>query len=124
VIHDLAYDNPDVRIYTDELGMKGKIGAAAVLYRNGRIKTELQLKLGLQCHHTVYKGEGVEAILDTKLVSNKWSVWLAIFYINNQAVIIVTQLTKPTAGYHIFNMLHKHITTLKQKHQGIHIKFK
>jgi len=41
----------------------------------------------------VYEGEGVGAVLGTKLVSNEWSIWLAIFYIDNQASITATQLT-------------------------------
>jgi hypothetical protein len=47
-ICEQEHDNPDVRVYTDRSGMEGNIGAAAVLYRGGRMKTELRLKLGSQ----------------------------------------------------------------------------
>jgi hypothetical protein len=40
-IQDLQDDNSDVRVYTDRSGMQGKIGAAAVLYCNGRMKTNM-----------------------------------------------------------------------------------
>jgi hypothetical protein len=70
-IENVDQDNPDVKVFTDGSGMEGKIGAAAVLYRNGRAKTELRYKLGAQRHHTVYEGEGIGAILGTKLISNE-----------------------------------------------------
>jgi hypothetical protein len=63
-------------------------------------------------------------VLGAKLISNEWSIWSAIFYIDNQASITATQLTKPAAGHHILDALHKHIAALKQKHRGIHIEFK
>jgi len=41
-------NNPDVKVFTNGSGMNGKIGAAAILYRNGRLKTKLQHQLGPQ----------------------------------------------------------------------------
>jgi len=84
-IEAIQRDNPDVKVFTDGSGMDGKIGAAAVLYRNGRLKTKLRYQLGLQKHHTVYEGEGIGAILGTKLISNEWNIQLAYIYIDNQA---------------------------------------
>ena len=63
-------DNPDVKVFTDGSGMEGKIRATAVLYRNRNLKTKLRYQLGSQQHHTVYKGEGIGAVLGTKLISN------------------------------------------------------
>lgn len=56
-------DSPDVKVFMNGSGMDGKKGAAAILYRYGRVKSELQYKLGMQWQHTVYKGEGVGALL-------------------------------------------------------------
>ena len=108
----------------DGSGMEEKIGAAAVLYWNGRMKTSLQYQLGLQCHCTVYKGEDIGAVLGTKLISNKWGVWSAIFYIDNQASITATQLTNPTSGHHIFDAFHECIEALKKKHSRICLQIK
>jgi len=123
-LEDLGNDESDVKVFTDGSGMEGKIGAAAVLYRNGRMKTKLRYQLGSQQQHTVYEGEGVGAVLGTKLVSNEWGVWSAIFYIDNQASITAMQLINPTSGHHIFDIFNEYIVVLKKKHSGIWLKIK
>jgi hypothetical protein len=92
-IEEVHNNHPDVKVFTDGSGMEGKIGAAAILYRNGSKKTMYQL--GSQKHHMVYKGEGVGVILGTKLISKEWGIWSAIIYTDNQAAITATQLTNP-----------------------------
>ena len=37
----LEQDTADVKVFTDGSGMEGKIGAAVVLYRNRRMKSNL-----------------------------------------------------------------------------------
>ena len=54
-IKDSETDNPDIKVFTDGSGMNGKIGAAAVLYRNGRMKAKLCLQLGSEQQHMVYE---------------------------------------------------------------------
>ena len=100
-LENLENDKSDVKVFTDSSGMEGKIGTAAILYRNGRMKTKLRYQLGSQRHHMVYEGEGVGTVLGTKLISNEWGVWSAIFYIDNQASITATQLINPSSGHHI-----------------------
>jgi len=46
VIESIAQDNPDVKVFTNGSGMENHIGASAVLYRNGRLKSTLQYQLG------------------------------------------------------------------------------
>ena len=111
-IEEAHNDHPDVKEFTDSSGMEGKVAAAAVLYRNRREKTALCYQLGSQKHHTVYEGEGVGVILDTKLISKEWGIRLAIIYTDNQATITATQLTKPNPGHHIFDALHDNIGAL------------
>ena len=50
-IEAIARENPDVNVFTDGSGMEGKVGAGAVLYRNGRLKTKLHHQLGSTRHH-------------------------------------------------------------------------
>ena len=123
-IEVIQNDNPDVKVFTDGSGMNGKIGTAAILYRNRRLKTKLQHQLGPQQHHTVYEGEGVGAVLGIKLISNEWNIWSAFIYIDNRASITATQLTKPSPGHYIFDELHNSVIALWKKHIGIKIKIK
>lgn len=123
-ITSLQQDNPDAKVFTDRSGMDGKIGASAALYRNGRLKSTLRHQLGSMSHHTVYEGEGVGTLLGTHLINKEWGIWLAFIYINNQASIAATVLTKPKPGHHIFDMFHESITMLRKKHIGIKIKIK
>ena len=114
-------DNPDVKVFTDGSGMEGKIGAAAVLYRNGNLKTKLRYQLGSQQHHMVYEGEGIGAVLGTKLISKEWNIQSANIYIDNCASITATQLTKPNPGHYIFDALHESIAAVRKRHCGIKI---
>ena len=123
-IEAIQRDNPDVKVFADGSGMDGKIGAAAVLYRSGRLKTKLRYQLGLQKHHTVYEGEGVGAMLGTKLISNEWNIRSAYIYIDNRASITATQLTKPSPGHYIFDAIHANVASLRKKHPGIKVTIK
>jgi hypothetical protein len=44
-ITDAEHDGPDVKVFTDGSGMDGKISAAAILYRNRRMKTKFCYRL-------------------------------------------------------------------------------
>ena len=123
-IETIQNDKPDVKVFTDGSGMEGKIGAAAVLYRNRNLKTKLRHQLGSQRRHTVYEGEGVGAVLGARLISNEWNIRSANIYIDNRASITATQLTKPNPGHYIFDALHKSIAAIQKKHLGIKITVK
>jgi ribonuclease HI len=116
VIMNVNQDSTDVKVFTDGSGMDDKIGAAAVLYRYGRVRSELRYKLGTQHQHTVCKGEGIGMLLGTKLIFNEWGICSASLYIDNRASILAMQLTKPTAGHYIFDAFHEAIETMQKKH--------
>ena len=104
--------------------MEGKIGASAVLCRNNRLKSTLRYKLGLQKHHTVYEGEGVGLLLGTKLLEREWGVRSAIFYVDNRAAILATQLTKPAPGHHIFDTFHRYIGSIMDNNHDLRVTLK
>ena len=111
-IESIAQDNPDMKVFTDGSGMEKHIGASMVLYRNGRLKLTLRYQLGSQHQHTVYEGEGIGALLGTKLIHNEWGIRSAYIYIDNCAAITATTLMKPCPGHYIFDALHNSITAL------------
>ena len=123
-IADMEQDHPDVKIFTDGSGMEGEIGASAVLYRNGRIKSSVRYKLGQQKHHTVYEGEAAGLLLGMKLMEREWGIRSAIFYVDNRAAILATQLTKPASGHHIFDTLHNYIGKILNENIDLQISIK
>lgn len=50
-------DKANIKIYTDRSGRDGNVGAAAIMYRHGREKGTIRLKLGPMAQHTAYGGE-------------------------------------------------------------------
>ena len=121
MIKEMHEDNSDVKVFMDRSGMKGKIGAATVLYGQGRLKSQIQYKLGVQSQHMVYEGEGISTVLGAKLISNEWGIRSATFCIDSQAAIKAIQLTKPKPGHYIFDMLHKSLEGVRNQHPGIRI---
>lgn len=104
--------------------MECKVGASAVLYRNGGVKSKLRYQLGSLHHHTVYEGEGIRILLGTKLIREQWGIWSANIYIDNCASIAATTLTKPNPGHYIFDAIHDSIVATCKKHPSIKIKIK
>lgn len=121
-IASIQQDKSDVQVFMDRSGMEGKVGAGAVLYRQGRPKTRLQYQLSSIHHHTVYEGEGIRAVLGTCLIKKQWGIWSAYIYIDNQASIAAMTLTKPKPGHYIFDTFHNSIAALQGEHSGIRIK--
>ena len=123
-ILDMEQDHPDVKIFTDSSGMEGEIGTAAVLYRNGRLKSSVQFNLGQQKHHMVYEGEAAGLLLGTKLMEQEWGIRSAIFYVDNCVAILATQLTKPAPGHHIFDAFHNYIGKIMNANLNLQITIK
>jgi len=76
-----------IRVYSDGSGIDGKIGAGAVLYRAGRLKSALRYQLGSATRHTVYEGEGVGLVLGMELIRKEVNVRKTSIGIDNQSGI-------------------------------------
>jgi len=86
-------DQADIQVYSDGSGIEGKIGAAAVLYRDGVLQGELRFHLGSDKHHTVYEGEGIGMVLGLELIRSERHVnRLTSMGVDNQAAISATGL--------------------------------
>jgi ribonuclease HI len=120
-IEEDARDGADVKVYTDGSGKEGKIGAGAVLYRQGRERAALRYRLGTKVQHTVYEGECVGTVMGVKLLSKERNVRTATICIDSQATIEATQLIEPASEHHIIDAFRGEIKALQKTQRGIRI---
>ena len=112
----------DAKIFTDRSGANDKIGASAVLYRNGRLGNLLQFLLGSIHQHTVYEGEAIGVLLALHIIWGSWWIQSANIYIDNRAAITATTARKSQAGHYIFDAIHKLIRFLIAEHRHLTLK--
>jgi ribonuclease HI len=97
-----ANADEEIKVYSDGSMHGGKVGAAAVLYRNGQRTRSIKLHLGEASKYTVYEAELVGMLLGIHLIKTekKGRVKCAIGA-DNQAAIqaIDSELTNP--GQHL-----------------------
>ena len=97
-----ANANETIRVFTDGSMHNDKVGAAAVLYRNGRPTRTLRLHMGPASQHTVYEAEMVGLLLGIHLIKTEpRSRTSCILGADNQAAIqaLRSELNKP--GQHL-----------------------
>ena len=90
-------DTATWQIYTDGSGKDGMVGAAAVLYRNGRKIRSVRYQLGPASEHTVPEAEGIAIILALELLRRERGVRRVSIAADNVGSIIrsVTAKAKP-----------------------------
>jgi ribonuclease HI len=118
-MRDDERDWADIKIYTDGSGLEGSIGAAAVLYRNGRLQSKLRYRLGMTKKHLVYEGEGVGMVLGLELLRGQQNVSTVSIGIDNQATIVATGLIWPAPSHHVWDILHKRLDMVKRMHRDM-----
>src|SRR5882672_6358718 len=64
----------DIKVFLDGSGIGGSIGAATVLYRNGKLKPSLRKYLGREDQHMVYEAEVVSLTLAAELIRKERNV--------------------------------------------------
>lgn len=105
-----ATSKPEIKVFTDRLGMEGKIGAAAVMYRKGRpaLAKVLRYHLGSSKKYTSFEVEVVGAILGVWLIRMEHIVGCLpiVVLTDSQAIIKRIRTCKTTtAQYLIENFL-------------------
>jgi ribonuclease HI len=110
-------DKANIKIYTDGSGIEGKVGAAAVLKREGiRGWKVRRFKVGKAEHHEVFEGEAVGLVLAMELVQAEKRVREVSIYTDNQAAITATGSDAPGSARHIIEMVHAQHRRLVKKH--------
>ena len=92
----------EIKVYRDGSSHNDAVGAAAVMYRNGRHTRTLKCHLGPASKHTVYEAELIGLLLGLHLIkTEKRSSTSCALGADNQAAIeaLQSELTRP--GQHI-----------------------
>ncbi|KAF8761651.1 hypothetical protein RHS01_01199 [Rhizoctonia solani] len=87
-IADESTLKPTVKIFSDGSMVGGNVGAAAVLIREGKEEVVARKYVGSDREHEVYEAEVVGLILGLELLARERGAGEAIFFIDNQAVLL------------------------------------
>ena len=87
----------DIRIYTDGSGLKGKVGAAADLFRGNTAPKSLGYHLGSLDEHTTFKVEAVRLILGAHLLSAEPHPSTVTIGSDSQAILLALNIHNPRA---------------------------
>lgn len=95
-----------VRVYTDGLAQDSKVGAAAILIRNGEPDRTLHLHLGPDTQHTVYKAELIGILLGLHLIkTDKKGRMSYSMRVDNRAALSTLRAVKSSPGQYITNAI-------------------
>ena len=94
-------------IYTDGSGHDKKIGAAAVMMKNGIEVNAVQYHLGSETEHTVYEAEATAVILALHMLTNlKRKMKKVTIGTDNQAVLLAIQNQRAKPGHYLIDKIH------------------
>jgi ribonuclease HI len=103
---DNVADKADVKVYADGSGIDGNVGAAAVLYKNGKRTRSLKYQLGTLKEHTTYEAEAVGVTLALELIAHERGIATATILLDNQAVIQSLSHVRAKPAQHIISEAH------------------
>jgi ribonuclease HI len=106
-VKEEAEDRARWKVYSDGSGLDGQIGAAAVLYKDGREIASANVHLGGIDEHTVYEGEAVGSGLGLELLRKQESVEGSVtMVIDNQAATRAVNNYNPSPSSWIWDEWH------------------
>lgn len=115
----------DIRVYTDGSGHKGRIGAAAVLYRGFEKPKVARKCLGRQEEHTVFEGECVGQALGMELLRRELTgrriVRTAAVGTDNQAGMLALRDPGPGTGRYLIDEVLKGIQRIRSTGSNVDI---
>ena len=120
-VEEEGNNRSEIRIYVDGSGIEGNIGAAAVLYRNGRLRRSLKCQLSTTLHHTVHEGELVGVGLGFELLQKESTCHSVAFFVDNQAAIQRTNNRKPKSGHYLVDHIHSQASRIFQQYPDLPI---
>ena len=91
-----------IRIYSDGSAHDGKVGAAALLHREGKPDRTLQFHLGSTKHHTVYEAELVGMVMGIHLLkTERRNAVKCVLNVDNQAALTAIKSEMNKSGQHL-----------------------
>jgi ribonuclease HI/endonuclease/exonuclease/phosphatase family metal-dependent hydrolase len=108
-------DVAPIQIYTDGSGKDGRIGAAAVLYRNGRKRRSLRYLLGSDKDHTVPEAEGIALVLGLELLRRERGVRRVSMAADNVGAIIRSATSKAAPMQYVWEIFRRRWETVKRQ---------
>ena len=91
-----------IKVYSDGSVHDGKVGAAAILRREGKSDRVMKLHLGTTEQHTVYEAELVGMIMGLHLIkTERRSKTKCVLNIDNQAAIVAIKSEMKRLGQHL-----------------------
>ena len=76
-----------MKVFSDGSCIKGKVGAAAVMFKQGVERQVLRKHVGAESQHTVYEAEVIGLTLAAELIEREGFIEASIIGADNQAVI-------------------------------------
>jgi ribonuclease HI len=97
------------------------IGAAAVLYRNGKIKRRVGMWLGSKKEHTVAEAEAVGMVLGLELLRRESNVKRMSMAVDNMSAIQRATSTEAAATQWIWDMFQERWNMVKRQHRQLQL---
>ncbi|KAE9389330.1 hypothetical protein BT96DRAFT_835032 [Gymnopus androsaceus JB14] len=120
-LKQIEEDDAEHQLFTDGSGIKGMVGSSAVLYKGGRRISSLQMQLGKETEHEVFKGESVGPSLGLELLKKERSVSTVSLWIDNTAAISATGSMASGPAHYLMDHFHSLYSRLKQHHPNLMI---
>ncbi|KAF7363687.1 RNA-directed DNA polymerase from transposon X-element [Mycena sanguinolenta] len=115
-------DTSTYKVYTDGSGIDRRIGASAVLFKDGREIGALQLFLGDDDQHTVYEGEGIGGCLAMALLLKLDNLQGPVtIVVDNQAAVRAILARTPLPSHWIWDVWHGLAAALARRHPNAHV---
>ena len=104
------------KVFTDGLDVKGGVGAAAILFKDGQRRGTLRFHLGASSSHTVYEAELVGITLAAHLLKAERCGQVAKIGVDSQAAMDALNLNRPAPSHYLVDEARKLLNAVKVQH--------
>ena len=122
-IAECCSNNADLQIYTDGSLIDEGVGAAAVVYKNGKLMAIRKARLGDKNDHMVYEAECAAMALGLFAVKGRRTRKVTL-NVDNQAAIRSAVERKPGPGKYIVDEFHKLVDSFRAKNASTPIEIR